>query len=131
MYSVKSPGGSLYPYYYKGGEIHCLKYGSFYRNKDALFALMKEEENFILGKQRRMRIWVDFYKTNLTHEVIAEFAASIRRIAPTISKLSIVGCPAFTTWRIRSQFRKSPTSIPLKFFIDPEDAKTWLVAESM
>ncbi|TYP72031.1 hypothetical protein [Paenibacillus methanolicus] len=131
MYSVKSPGGSLYPYYYKGGEIHCLKYGSFYRNKDSLVALMKEEEDFILGKKRRMRIWVDFYKTNVTNEVIAEFVESICRIAPSISKLSIVGCPAFTTWKIRSRLRKVRKSLPLKFFVDPEDAKTWLVSESM
>jgi hypothetical protein len=28
-----SPGGSLCPYYYKGGELHPLKYGSYLRIK--------------------------------------------------------------------------------------------------
>lgn len=34
---LKSPGGSLFPYYYKGGEIHCLKYGSKYKNEESWY----------------------------------------------------------------------------------------------
>lgn len=129
MNSIKSPGGSLYPYYYKGGEIHCLKYGSFYTNKDSLFALMKKEEEFILDKKRRISIWVDFYKTKLTNEVIAEFVNSICRLTPSISKLSIVGCSTIVKWKVRSQLKKTNDLLPLKFFVDPEDAKKWLVSE--
>ncbi|TBL69932.1 hypothetical protein [Paenibacillus thalictri] len=129
MNSIKSPGGSIYPYYYKGGEIHCLKYGSFYANKDSLFALMKKEEEFILDKKRRISIWVDFYKTKLTNEVITEFVNSICRLAPSISKLSIVGCSTIAKWKILRQLKNTNELLPLKFFVDPEDAKTWLVSE--
>lgn len=62
----KSPGGSIFPYHYKNAEIHCLKYGSFYRNYDDLYNLFKAEEEFIIGNNRKLRIWVDFYKTNKT-----------------------------------------------------------------
>lgn len=48
---MRSPGGSTYPYYYKGGEIHCLKYGSKYKNHEKLFELMKLEEEFILNNK--------------------------------------------------------------------------------
>jgi hypothetical protein len=34
---MKSPGGSLFPYYYKGGEIHCLKYGNKYKDHEKLY----------------------------------------------------------------------------------------------
>jgi hypothetical protein len=62
MVSVKSPGGSMFPYYYKGGEIHCLKYGSMYKDGERLFKLMKEEEAFIIEANRKLKIWVDFLR---------------------------------------------------------------------
>jgi hypothetical protein len=46
MALVKSPGGSIFPYFYKNGELHCLKYGSFYEYEEALVQLMKKEEEF-------------------------------------------------------------------------------------
>jgi hypothetical protein len=132
MNSTKSPGGSLYPYYYKGGELHCLKYGSFYGNKDSLFSLMKKEEEFIINKKRRMSIWVDFYKTQLTHEVITEFVKSISRLNPSVSKLSIVGCSFISKWKITNHIKRTRTKfMPIKFYNDPEYAKTWLVTENL
>lgn len=77
MRSIKSPGGSLFPYYYKGGELHCLKYGSFHTNADALFMLMKAEEDFITSRNRQLNIWVDFYETKLTTSVLIKFAENI------------------------------------------------------
>ena len=57
----KSPGGSLFPYYYNGGQLHCLKYGSFYKNEKALFVLMDKEKDFILSQAGVLNIWIDFY----------------------------------------------------------------------
>ncbi|SEB91475.1 hypothetical protein [Paenibacillus sp. GP183] len=130
MNSIKSPGGSLFPYFYKNGEIHCLKYGSFYFNKDALFSLIKAEEEFILETHRRLDIWVDFYKTSLTQEVMNEFVESISRLNKSIRKLSIVGCSSIVKWRIRNKIKRNGNiSMSIKFFNDPEDAKSWLVME--
>ncbi|MNC44420.1 hypothetical protein D3C75_933250 [compost metagenome] len=39
MALVKSPGGSIFPYFYKNGELHCLKYGSFYEDGEPLLRL--------------------------------------------------------------------------------------------
>ena len=36
-----SPSGSLCPYYYMGGELHPLKYGSHFDRKEELLAVMK------------------------------------------------------------------------------------------
>ena len=44
----KSPSGSLCPYYYMGGELHPLKYGSYFDKKEELLSVMKAEEEFIL-----------------------------------------------------------------------------------
>ena len=59
---IKSPGGSLFPYYYKGGEIHCLKYGSKYKKYEELFELMRLEEEFIFKANKKLRIWIDRMK---------------------------------------------------------------------
>lgn len=130
---TKSPGGSTFPYYYQGGEIHCLKYGSFFANETALFAVMKAEEKFIAQPNRRLRIWVDFYETQLTDAVVLEFVESMHRLGNHLIKLAIVGCSRKDSWRLQRVGRKAGglASVPVRFFRDPEDAKTWLVRESV
>ncbi|WP_084388720.1 hypothetical protein [Fusibacter sp. 3D3] len=49
----KSPSGSLCPYYYMGGELHPLKYGSYFNEKELLLSIMEEEEQFILNSTGR------------------------------------------------------------------------------
>jgi hypothetical protein len=132
MYTQESPGGSTFPYYYKGGEIHCLKYGSFFSDEEALFTVIKAEEAFIAKPNRRLLIWVDFYETRLTGRILSEFAGSMNRLRPHIIKLAIVGCSFWEKQRLRFIARKSGEGLPAPthFFADPEDAKTWLVSES-
>jgi hypothetical protein len=129
MYNQKSPGGSLFPYYYKGGEIHCLKYGGFLANADALFALMKAEEDFIIKTNRPLRVWVDFYETNRTDRVLIQFVESIRHLSNYMIKLAVAGFSFSDRIRLRKFAKKSGVkfSMPVKFFNDPEDAKTWLI----
>ena len=43
MPTPTSPGGSTFPYYYKGGEIHCLKFGGFLADEEALLTVMHAE----------------------------------------------------------------------------------------
>lgn len=131
MMIIKSPGGSIFPYYYKGGEIHCLKYGSFHANSESLFSLMKAEETFILGQPRRLAIWVDFYETELTREVMLEFAGNLARLQSHIRKLAIVGGYG-SIHRLRRYLRKQAPqlTIPIQYYGDPEEAKTWLVLTS-
>ncbi|WP_237391895.1 hypothetical protein [Paenibacillus dendrobii] len=128
---MKSPGGSLFPYYYKGGELHCLKYGSFFSNADALFALMKAEEEFISSRNRQLNIWVDFYETQLTDSVLIKFVENINCLQNHTKKLAIVGFTFWDKWRLRQKIKKTtvPFSMPIKYFDDPEVAKTWLVSE--
>lgn len=132
MYSQKSPGGSLFPYYYKGDEIHCLKYGGFLANEEALLALMKAEEDFIIKTNHPLRIWVDFYETNRTDEVLVQFVENIGHLSNSMIKLAIVGFSFFDKIRFRKFAKKLGIkfSMPIKFFSDPEDAKTWLVCDS-
>jgi hypothetical protein len=131
MHNQKSPGGSLFPYYYKGGEIHCLKYGGFLANADALFALMKAEEDFIIKTNRPLRVWVDFYETNRTDRVLIQFVESIRHLSNYMIKLAVVGFSFSDRIRLRKFAKKSGVkfSMPVTFFNDPEDAKTWLICE--
>ncbi len=121
----------MFPYYYKGGEIHCLKYGSFSSNEEFLLAVMKAEEAFIVGLNRHLLIWVDFYETKLTNQVLVEFIESINRLRPNILKLAIVGTPFLSKLRFNQLRKKLGMQLPsARFFSDPEDAKTWLVSES-
>lgn len=131
MLIKKSPSGSSFPYYYKGGEIHALKYGSYFRREDDLLKVMKAEEEFIQKQHGRLRIWVDFYETTLSDRVINEFLESIERVDFSIIKLAIVGLVYSDRHRLNKCRKKLSIKItgPVKFFEDPEDAKTWLVSE--
>jgi hypothetical protein len=133
MQVQKSPGGSIFPYHYKGGTLHALKYGSFYADDAALLEIMKAEENFIMKPNRRLPIWVDFYKTNLSPKVLNAFIENISHLNKHkhITKLAIVGCSLLAKWRLRRLLKKSGISalLTIQYFSDPEDAKTWLVGE--
>jgi len=126
-----SPGGSIFPYPYKGGEIHCLKYGTFVFNEEALFAVIKAEETFIAGQNQQLLIWVDLYETRLTDRVLIEFTESVNRLRPHIRKLAVVGCSFLRKQRLLYYMKKPGTQLPsIRFFSDPEAAKTWLVTET-
>jgi hypothetical protein len=129
----KSPSGSLCPYYYKGGELHPLKYGSFFADKNKLFQVMKAEEEFILKSsgQKNRRIWIDLYETKLDSEVISALSLHIKTIQHKIFKLCFVGCPFFDRRKIKEQMVRNQIGITeqTKFFSDPEKAKQWLVGE--
>lgn len=127
-----SPGGSTFPYYYKGGEIHCLKYGSFFTDEEALLSVMHAEEEFITQSNRQLRVWIDFYETRLTDKVLTELLRGLGRARQHIIKVAIVGCSWKDQWRLRLLGKKLGTGfpVPIRFFQDPEIAKTWLVGES-
>ncbi len=50
-----SPGGSMFPYYYKNGELFGVHFGSFFNDEERLLALMKAEEEFITNKAANCR----------------------------------------------------------------------------
>jgi hypothetical protein len=128
----KSPGGSLFPYPYKGGELMGLHYGSFFADEEALLARMKGEEEFIAGANHALPLWIDFYQTKLSDRVLVEFLGSMSRLRPHMTRLAIVGCSARDRRRLLRLERESAIElpVPLQFFDDPEQAKTWLVSEA-
>jgi hypothetical protein len=131
MISKKSPGGSMFPYYYKGGELFGLHLGSFASNEDGVIARTKAEEVFFVEQHRAIGLWIDFYETKLTNRIIGEFLQTLEHVHHQILKLGLVGCSFIDRWRIRRLINDSKylSSLPVKFFDDPEDAKTWLVSE--
>jgi hypothetical protein len=126
-----SPGGSLFPYYYKDGELFCLHFGSYFNNEEGVIAIMKAEEDFINTKHRPMGIWIDLYETKLSDRVIQQLVELLMHIASQITKLGFVGCSPIARWKINRQIRKNSRlfSLPIKYFSDPEVAKIWLVNE--
>jgi len=52
-------------------------------------------------------------------------------IAYQTTKLGIVGCSWKDQWKLKRLIRKTDqlSSLPVKYFDDPEVAKTWLVSE--
>jgi hypothetical protein len=128
---LKSPGGSLFPYYYKDGELFGWHYGSFFNNEEGILARMKAEEEFLIKAHRQLPLWVDFYETKLTEKVLIEFSKSIFRLQKLIPKLAVVGCSFFDKRRLHKINNKLgyKFTMPMRFFNDPEEAKTWLVSE--
>jgi len=131
MILKKSPGGSIYPYYYKGGELLGLHWGSFGSDDDALIARMKAEEVFFIEQNQAILLWIDFYQTKLTGRVVAEFIDILKHIHARIPRLGLVGCSALDRFRIKRIMKGTASllTLPVKYFNDPEEAKTWLVSE--
>lgn len=126
---MKSPGGSIFPYYYKGGEIHCLKYGNKYKNEEELFELMKQEEEFIFRTNKKLKIWVDMYMTSVTSKVLEELLNNLKKLNNSIDRLAFVGLSGMNQWRLKRCIKKAGIKHRISYFSDPEDAKTWLVSE--
>ena len=126
-----SPSGSLCPYYYMGGELHPLKYGSFFKDKDRLFEVIRAEEVFILNSagQHNRRIWMDLFETSLDKEIIGEIVRHIGMIRPKILKLCLVGCSAVGRREFIRQMKGKKLDIAdqVGFFSDPEEGKQWLL----
>ncbi len=127
MTSKKSPGGSIFPYYYKNGELFGVHYESFAGRESELLERIKAEEQFIIQQHYPLPYWANFYGTRLTDEVVGEFLHSIGRLQSCIPKLAIVGCSVIGKWRMERARKKLGIRIPLRYFSDPEEAKTWLV----
>jgi hypothetical protein len=128
----RSPSGAIFPYYYKGGELSGMHLESYASDEDGVIAMLKAEEEFFLKQNRKMSLWINFYGTNLTERVLGEFVEFILHINHRVSKLGIVGCSFRSKWKLKRLIEKSPqlSTRPIKFFADPEEAKTWLVNES-
>jgi hypothetical protein len=93
--------------------------------------MMKAEEAFFTSKHRSIGIWIDLYETKLTDRVIRELIQMLTHIAYQTSKLGIVGCSIRARWKLNKLIRKTDqlSSLPIKYFDDPEVAKAWLVSE--
>lgn len=130
---TKSPSGSACPYYYRGGELHPLHYGSCHGDHERLFGVMRAEEDFILkaSGQHNRRIWIDLYETELDSTVAEALARHIEAIEPKIFRLCLVGCDARGRRRLSAKLKERLPALAgqVRFFDDPEEAKQWLVGE--
>jgi hypothetical protein len=131
MLLKKSPGGSIFPYPYKNGELYGLHLGSFGTDEDALIARMRAEALFFNEQKRSLGIWMDFYQTRMTDKVIGELIAFLLFTHTHVLKLGLVGCSSLDRRRINRCIREAAelTAVPVRYFSDPEEAKTWLVTE--
>jgi hypothetical protein len=131
MLLKKSPGGSIFPYPYKNGELYGLHLGSFGDNEDALIARMRAEALFFNEQKRSLGIWMDFYQTRITDRVIGELIEFLQNTRRHVLKLSLVGCSSSDRRRIDRRIREAGelSTLPVRYFSDPEEAKTWLVSE--
>lgn len=131
MRSVNSPSGAYFPYYYKGGELFGLHLGSYYSDEEAVIAMIRKEQDFLVERNHNVPIWIDLCHTKLTAKVTAELVAYLKAVRHRITKLALVGCSFRDNWRIVRLVKKTEglSSLPVRCFDDPEDAKTWLVSE--
>jgi hypothetical protein len=131
MVFKKSPGGSIFPYPYKNGELYGLHLGSFGENEEALIARMKAEADFFNEQRKSMGIWMDFYETRLTDRIINELVEFLQKTRSHAVKLALVGCSFTDRRRINRSIKqaKDLAGLPVRYYSDPEEAKTWLVSE--
>jgi hypothetical protein len=131
MVFKKSPGGSIFPYPYKNGELYGLHLGSFGDNEAALITRMQAEALFFEEQKRSLGLWMDFYQTRISDRVIGTLIEFLQDTRPHLTRLGLVGCSFADQCRINRQIRKAGElgSLPIRYFSDPEEAKTWLISE--
>ena len=95
MVSKNSPGGSIFPYFYKSGELFGAHYESFGRREAALLERMKAEEEFFIRQNHPLPYWVNFYGTRLTETVVTEFMQSFKRLETFYSEIGNRGLLRF------------------------------------
>jgi hypothetical protein len=128
---TKSPSGALSPYYYKGGYLHGIHYGSYFDDMDSLRDMMVQEETFILCSPERRRIMIDLYETNLTKTMLSEFALHIGRLSSRIAKLAIVGDKQCRITLKRALLKSNAINAGQVYICaDMEEGKTWLISDS-
>ncbi len=131
MVFKKSPGGSIFPYPYKNGELFGLHLGSFGDQEEALIARMKSEAVFFNEQKKSMGLWMDFYQTRISGRVIDQLIEFMQCTRPHLLKLGLVGCSFTDRRRINRRIKEAGdlSGLPVWYFNDPEEAKTWLVSE--
>jgi hypothetical protein len=90
---------------------------------------IRAEEEFLIGQNHPLPYWVNFYGTRVTGKVLSGFIGSMNRLQRYIPKLAIVGCSGIDRWRFERLRKRAKVNIPVRYFRDPEQAKTWLVSE--
>ena len=127
---MKSPSNALSPYYYKGGYLHGMHYGSYYDDMEALFSMMDREEVFILNSPEKRRILMDFYGTSVSKLMLEKVVDHIEHLTPKIIKLAIASDKK-SLWHIRRALKKANIleNGQLYFGTDMEEGKTWLVSD--
>jgi hypothetical protein len=131
MPTKNSPGGSYFPYYYKGGELYGLHLGSYFSDEEGVTAMLKAEEAFLKSQHRSIGVWFDLCETRLTDRVIEECVQTVEHLKDQITKLGLVGCSFIARWKISRRIKnvRSLSSLPVRYFDDPEEAKSWLVGK--
>ena len=128
----KSPSGALSPYYYKGGYFHSIHYGSYFDDMDAFKSIMASEEKFILRSSGKRRIMIDLYETYMTADILSDFAAHIERLSLKIVKLAISTDKKALKTIQKALFNSCSLGKGQMYFSpDMEEAKTWLVSDSL
>jgi hypothetical protein len=126
MVFKKSPGGSIFPYPYKNGELFGLHLGSFGTHEEALIARMQAEALFFNEQKRSLGIWMDFYQTRLTPRIVEELVEFLQKTRSHTLKIGLVGCSLKDQHRINRRIREHGdlADVPVRYFSDPEEAKT-------
>lgn len=130
---MKSPSGSLCPYYYKGGELHPLHYGSYGNDMEKLSTIIEAEEQFILlpSSASGRRIWIDLYETKLSESMIVRLGKHITNISHKIFRLALVGCSKRVFIKVDKHLKDTDCHLAgqIRLFDDPEVSKDWLVGK--
>jgi hypothetical protein len=105
--------------------------GSYEKDETGIIAMMQAEQEFFLAQNRKMGVWLDLYETHLSIPVIDALLQMVDHLQSRISKLSLVGVSRLDRWKIQRRLKAAGMSwnFPLRYYRDPEEAKTWLVNE--
>ncbi len=127
---MKSPSGSNFPYYYKDGIIHGIHFSNYKDDITSLLRILTEEEAFIKNQSITSTTWLDCYSIKYSKDVFLGICSFLKNLSGKVTKCALVGISLRYKIRINSFLKRNHLEgIQVRYYSDPEIAKTWLVGK--
>ena len=127
---MKTPSGSIFPYYYKDGAFYGLHLGECKKDDPKFLKILNEEQAFFLSQTVTSTVCLDLYRTVFPRKRQLELADFIVNISGKMTRCALVGLSFINKLKMRRQLSKVETgNVLIRYFDEQEIAKTWLVGK--
>jgi len=128
--NMKTPSGANFPYYYKNGALHGIHFADYKDDIVALLRILEKEQAFIVNQNITSTTWLDCYYIKYSKEVFLGICSFLEKLSNKLTRCAFVGLGIKYKIRIYYFIKKTKINdLQIRYYNDPEIAKTWLVGK--